>query len=97
VGYEQFLAPEIFFSPSIYSSNFSTPLTVLIDNAIQQSPIDTRRELYVICGDKMCISNFFFFLTDIIILYYLEDHHCLNILINVLNVKFKNMLVYFFC
>ncbi len=46
VGYERFLAPEIFFQPEIYSSDFSTPLPEMVDRAIAMSPIDTRRALY---------------------------------------------------
>src|ERR1700742_4876508 len=46
VGYERFLAPEIFFNPEIYSSDFLTPLPNIVDTVIQQSPIDVRRGLY---------------------------------------------------
>ena len=46
VGYERFLAPEIFFNPEIYSSDFLDPLPEVVDNVIQQSPIDVRRGLY---------------------------------------------------
>ena len=46
VGYERFLAPEIFFNPEIYSSDFLTPLPVVVDNVIQSGPIDVRRGLY---------------------------------------------------
>ncbi|PSR72956.1 hypothetical protein PHLCEN_2v11193 [Hermanssonia centrifuga] len=46
VGYERFLAPEIFFNPEIYSSDFLTPLPEVVDTVIQQSPIDVRRGLY---------------------------------------------------
>ena len=46
VGYERFLAPEIFFNPEIYSSDFLTPLPNVVDNVIQSSPIDVRRGLY---------------------------------------------------
>jgi len=46
VAYEKFLAPEIFFSPEIYSSDYLTPLPVLVDSSIQQCPIDCRRALY---------------------------------------------------
>jgi actin-related protein 3 len=43
VAYEKFLAPEIFFSPEIYSSDYLTPLPVLVDDTIQSCPIDSRR------------------------------------------------------
>ena len=46
VGYERFLAPEIFFNPEIYSSDFLTPLPEIVDSVVQQSPIDVRRGLY---------------------------------------------------
>ena len=46
VGYERFLAPEIFFNPEIASSDFLTPLPQVVDNVIQTSPIDVRRGLY---------------------------------------------------
>jgi actin-related protein 3 len=46
VGYERFLAPEIFFNPEIASSDFLTPLPEVVDNVIQVSPIDVRRGLY---------------------------------------------------
>ena len=54
VGYERFLAPEIFFNPEIYSSDFLTPLPEIVDDVIQQSPIDVRRGLY-----KASIPPFF--------------------------------------
>ena len=53
VGYERFLAPEIFFNPEIYSSDFLTPLPEIVDDVIQQSPIDVRRGLYKVC---VCVS-----------------------------------------
>lgn len=46
VGYERFLAPEIFFNPEIASSDFLTPLPEVVDQVIQTSPIDVRRGLY---------------------------------------------------
>jgi actin-related protein 3 len=46
VGYERFLAPEIFFNPEIASSDYLTPLPEVVDNVIQVSPIDVRRGLY---------------------------------------------------
>lgn len=46
VGYERFLAPEIFFNPEIYSSDFLTPLPEIVEGVIQASPIDVRRGLY---------------------------------------------------
>lgn len=46
VGFERFLAPEIFFNPEIASSDFLTPLPEVVDTVIQTSPIDVRRGLY---------------------------------------------------
>jgi actin-related protein 3 len=46
VGYERFLGPEIFFNPELASSDFLTPLPDVVDQVIQNSPIDTRRGLY---------------------------------------------------
>ncbi|KAF9381296.1 Arp2/3 complex subunit, actin nucleation center, partial [Podila verticillata] len=46
VGFERFLAPEIFFNPEIASSDYLTPLPEVVDNVVQTSPIDVRRGLY---------------------------------------------------
>ena len=46
VGYERFLAPEVWFSPELVSSEYTTPISVLIDRAIQLSPITNRTQLY---------------------------------------------------
>lgn len=46
VGYERFLAPEIFFAPEFISADFPTPLPEAVDSLIQNSPIDIRRGLY---------------------------------------------------
>jgi len=46
VGYERFLGPEIFFSPEIFSSDFTTPLPLVVDQTIQACPIDVRRKCY---------------------------------------------------
>lgn len=61
VGYERFLAPEIFFNPEIYSSDFLTPLPTVVDNVIQSSPIDVRRGLYkniVLSGGSTLYKDF---------------------------------------
>ncbi|KAE9401501.1 actin actin-like protein [Gymnopus androsaceus JB14] len=61
VGYERFLAPEIFFNPEIYSSDFLTPLPIVVDDVIQQSPIDVRRGLYkniVLSGGSTMFQHF---------------------------------------
>ncbi|KAI9667589.1 MAG: Arp2/3 complex subunit, actin nucleation center [Bathelium mastoideum] len=61
VGYERFLAPEIFFNPEIYSSDFLTPLPNIVDTVIQTSPIDVRRGLYkniVLSGGSTLYRSF---------------------------------------
>ncbi|GAQ82764.1 Actin-related protein Arp2/3 complex subunit Arp3 [Klebsormidium nitens] len=61
VGYERFLAPELYFAPEIYSSDFSTPLPEVVDKCIQSSPIDTRRALYnniVLSGGSTLFKDF---------------------------------------
>eukprot|EP01012_Entosiphon_sulcatum_P026177 TRINITY_DN3157_c0_g1_i1.p1 TRINITY_DN3157_c0_g1~~TRINITY_DN3157_c0_g1_i1.p1 ORF type:complete len:420 (-),score=109.52 TRINITY_DN3157_c0_g1_i1:512-1771(-) len=61
VGYEKFLGPELFFSPEIYSTEFTTPLPTVVDNCIQQSPVDCRRGLYkniVLSGGSTMFKNF---------------------------------------
>ncbi|KAI8871152.1 putative ARP3-actin related protein [Ramicandelaber brevisporus] len=61
VGYERFLAPEIFFNPEIVSSDFLTPLPEVVDGVIQSSPIDVRRGLYkniVLSGGSTMFRNF---------------------------------------
>lgn len=61
VGYERFLAPEIFFSPEIASSDFLTPLPTVVDQVIQSSPIDVRKGLYrniVLSGGSTMFKDF---------------------------------------
>ena len=61
VGYERFLAPEIFFNPEMVSSDFLTPLPEVVDTVIQQSPIDVRRGLYkniVLSGGSTMFQHF---------------------------------------
>lgn len=61
IGYERFLAPELFFNPEIFSSDFTTPLPDLIDNVIQGCPIDTRKQLYnyiTLSGGSTMFKNF---------------------------------------
>jgi actin-related protein 3 len=61
VGYERFLGPEVFFSPEMYSQEFTTPLPEVIDKCIQSAPIDTRRALYkniVLSGGSTMFKDF---------------------------------------
>jgi actin-related protein 3 len=61
IGYEQFLGPEVFFNPEIFSSDFTDPLSDVVDKVIQSCPIDTRRSLYkniVLSGGSTMFKNF---------------------------------------
>eukprot|EP00741_Cyanophora_paradoxa_P022542 tig00021491_g21768.t1 len=61
VGYEQFLAPEIFFSPEISPGDYTQPLPKIIDEVIQSCPIDCRRGLYrnvVLSGGSCMFKGF---------------------------------------
>jgi actin-related protein 3 len=61
VGYEAFLAPELFFNPEVYSSDWTQPLPAVVDDAILAAPIDTRRGLYrniVLSGGSTLFRNF---------------------------------------
>ncbi|CAB4254641.1 similar to Saccharomyces cerevisiae YJR065C ARP3 Essential component of the Arp2/3 complex [Maudiozyma barnettii] len=61
VGYERFLAPEIFFNPEIASSDFLTPLPTTVDHTIQACPIDVRKALYnniVLSGGSTMFKDF---------------------------------------
>lgn len=61
VGYERFLAPEIFFNPEICSSDYLTPLPTVVDQVIQASPIDVRKKLYkniVLSGGSTMFKDF---------------------------------------
>jgi len=61
VGFERFLAPEMFFNPEIFSSDFLIPLPNVVDDVIQASPIDVRRGLYksiVLSGGSTMFKDF---------------------------------------
>lgn len=61
VGYERFLAPEIFFNPEIFSSDYLTPLPTVVDQVVQSSPIDVRKKLYkniVLSGGSTMFKDF---------------------------------------
>ena len=53
------MAPEIFFSPEIASSDFLTPLPDVVDTVIQTCPIDTRRGLYKVFYISNCRISFY--------------------------------------
>ncbi len=46
VGYERFLGPEIFFHPEFANADFRVPISEVVDDVIQNCPIDVRRPLY---------------------------------------------------
>ena len=61
VGYERFLGPEIFFHPEFSNPDFQMPITDVIDNTIQNCPIDVRRPLYknvVLSGGSTMFKDF---------------------------------------
>lgn len=61
VGYERFLAPEIFFNPEIASSDYLTPLPEVVDQVVQMSPMDVRKGLYkniVLSGGSTMFRDF---------------------------------------
>ncbi|CAH0382789.1 unnamed protein product [Bemisia tabaci] len=61
VGYERFLGPEIFFHPEFSNPDFNTPISEIVDNVIQNCPIDVRRSLYqniVLSGGSTMFRDF---------------------------------------
>ncbi|XP_020032353.2 actin-related protein 3B-like [Castor canadensis] len=46
VGYERFLRPEIFFHPEFANPDFMESISDVVDEVIQNCPIDVRRPLY---------------------------------------------------
>lgn len=61
VGYERFLGPEIFFHPEFSNPDFTLPLSEIVDNVIQNCPIDVRRPLYnniVLSGGSTMFRDF---------------------------------------
>ncbi|KAK0072944.1 hypothetical protein PV325_010498, partial [Microctonus aethiopoides] len=61
VGYERFLGPEVFFHPEFANPDFTTPLGEIVDNVIQNCPIDVRRPLYkniVLSGGSTMFKDF---------------------------------------
>ncbi|GMT28140.1 hypothetical protein PFISCL1PPCAC_19437, partial [Pristionchus fissidentatus] len=61
VGYERFLGPEIFFHPEFANADYTTPISEVVDDVIQQCPIDVRRGLYeniVLSGGSTMFKDF---------------------------------------
>jgi actin-related protein 3 len=60
VGYERFLAPEVWFSPELVSGEYTTPISTLINRAIRMSPIQDRMPLFahiVLSGGSTTFPN----------------------------------------
>ncbi|XP_048474587.1 actin-related protein 3B [Rhincodon typus] len=53
VGYERFLGPEIFFHPEFANPDFMQPISEVVDEVIQNCPIDVRRPLY----RSLCLNH----------------------------------------
>jgi len=61
VGYERFLAPEIFFHPEFANPDFTASISDVVDDVIQMCPIDVRRGLYeniVLSGGSTMFNSF---------------------------------------
>ena len=61
VGYERFLGPEIFFHPEFANAQYTTPISDVVDEVIQNCPIDARRPLYnniVLSGGSTMFRDF---------------------------------------
>lgn len=56
-----FTGPEIFFHPEFSNPDFTTPINEIVDNVIQNCPIDVRRPLYnniVLSGGSTMFKDF---------------------------------------
>ena len=61
VGYERFLGPEVFFHPEFANPDYTESLSVIVDEVIQNCPIDVRRNLYkniVLSGGSTMFKDF---------------------------------------
>jgi len=61
IGYERFLAGELFFSPEIYDPKMNLSLPAIVDKSILACPIDTRRALLkniVLSGGSTMFKDF---------------------------------------
>ena len=61
VGYERFLAPEMFFHPEFVHPDWVKPLGEVVDDAIQSCPIEYRVKLYeniVLSGGSTLFEGF---------------------------------------
>ena len=53
LGFERFMAPEIFFDPQLVSTDYRQSLAEIVEESIQKCPIDSRRSLY----RNVCLSG----------------------------------------
>ncbi|ETE66203.1 Actin-related protein 3B, partial [Ophiophagus hannah] len=61
VGYERFLGPEVFFHPEFANPDFMDSISNVVDEVIQNCPIDVRRPLYknvVLSGGSTMFRDF---------------------------------------
>lgn len=61
VGYESFLAPEMFFHPEFMHKDYTKPLDEVVDEAIQSCPVEYRIKLYqniVLSGGSTLFKGF---------------------------------------
>ena len=64
VGYERFMGPEVFFHPEFSNPDYTESLSVLVDEVIQNCPIDVRRNLYKV-DERFSIFKFGFIFFNI--------------------------------
>lgn len=60
VGYERFLGPEVFFHPEFVNQDYTKSISSVVEDVIQNSPIDSRRGLYgniVLSGGSSMFKN----------------------------------------
>ncbi|KAL7675395.1 hypothetical protein ACOME3_001656 [Neoechinorhynchus agilis] len=61
IGYERFLAPEIFFHPEFVNGEYLKSLATVVDEVIQSCPTDVKRGLYkniVLSGGSTLFKDF---------------------------------------
>lgn len=61
VGYERFLAPEMFFHPEFVHADWQKPIEEVVDDAIQSCPVEYRIALYnnvVLSGGSTLFKDF---------------------------------------
>lgn len=61
VGYESFLAPEMFFHPEFMHKDYIKPLDEAVDDAINSCPVEYRIKLYkniVLSGGSTLFKGF---------------------------------------